>query len=519
MIAYLSIKTSQGRELKFSTEPLEGCEASLIIEEEEMFFGEEGGLPGAGFPTPREVSFGIFNNSSILTKILHQNALLFILYKDKSYLISKGIINDVSLDVDGTITGRLSRTSSQRLYPDPSRLIDKSSFPRTASLGTVTGNPLLLSIGDGALGKFQPTVIGRPGALTSNIVKGYTYDGSVPGSPAYLVESTGDIYDEDQVFLIASHPVMASEVVLFNSGLSNGDDAERIRADALVGQVSYSFDNRGQGFSFITVSTLVLKDYVSKGDSYFIKWIDSAGDPVEGGLPNPYGLGPLRGAGDVIRWCADQSGLSFKPTKKTILANFNDISIDTYLNEPVDTWSWALQNIIQNIPAISVVDADGVWLAPIPKSFNNKSLSILTIGDLDDLLQPITFTNSESLASSVVINYAPSENVDGGYCKQLIFDSSNVLKLKENLTKVGEKTLYFELPAIYDDGSAGTIGKWLAQWYGSTWAYATYKLSEEVLVSVGDLVWLEAFDVAGLIYSWKVDSGGKTSVELIFPLK
>jgi hypothetical protein len=490
----------------------------LIIQDSDLWIGEQGSLPGSSFPEMREVSFKIIDGKPYLSWIIHAKAEMYIEYKNKEVLISSGILTDVSISEDGTISARISaRASRQILSPDPERLIDYEAFPREGL--SLSGSPLLLSIGDGALGKFAPIVFGRPGATTREIIKGYTYEDAIPGSPAYLVESTGDVFEEDQTFLIAGHPVSSSEVIIFNANKTGDSDTERLFADKLVGTVFTGIDNRGYTFSYAKVARpgaiLPLSDYMSKGDTFFVKWIDSSGSPVDGGLQSPYGEGVLTGCGDVIRYCADVSGLPWRKDKRSILSAYNNIQIDTYINQPTELWTWALTNIISFIPAISVASAQGIYLAPFPRASLREDCKLI-IGE-EASYGEIIFTKGEDLPSSIVLSYAPAEHIADGFAKQIVLDDLISDKLKWNLANIGTNKLYFEASAIYEDSSAAYITTWLTEYYGSTWAYTSLEiLYPDREVEVGDQVWLEAWGVPGIISSWKTFSDGSMSLEIIF---
>jgi hypothetical protein len=504
------LKVLSKREIIFSEE--------LIIQDSDLWIGEEGSLPGASFPEAREISFKIFDAASYLPQIIHAKAEMYIEYENIDHLVSSGIITDLSISEDGTISGRISaRTSRQILVPDPERLIDYEAFPREGL--SLSGSPFLLSIGDGALGKFAPLVFGRPGATTEDIIRGYTYEACIPGSPAYLVESTGDAFEEDQTFLIAGHPISSSEVIIFNASKSGDNDTERLFADKLVGTVSTGIDNRGYTFAYAKVARpgtiFPLSDYMSKGDTFFVKWIDSSGSPVDGGLQSPYGEGVLTGCGDVIRYCADASGLPWKKDKRAILSAYNNIRIDTYVNEPTELWTWALANLISFLPAISVASAEGIYLAPFSRS-GGKEECKLSIGK-EASYGEIIFTKGEDLPSSIVLSYAPAEHIPDGFAKQLTIDGFISDSLKWNLANIGEKKLYFEASAIYEDSSAADIITWLTYYYGTTWAYTSLEiLYPDRKIQVGDQVWLEAWNCTAIVYAWKIFSNGSLFLDVIF---
>ena len=96
----------------------------LIIQDSDLWIGEQGSLPGSSFPEMREVSFKIIDGKPYLSWIIHAKAEMYIEYKNKEVLISSGILTDVSISEDGTISARISaRASRQILSPDPERCL------------------------------------------------------------------------------------------------------------------------------------------------------------------------------------------------------------------------------------------------------------------------------------------------------------------------------------------------------------------------------------------------------------
>jgi hypothetical protein len=512
MIFTLSIDDTS---LSWSTED------SLIIQDEDMWIGEEGSLPGGSFPQERDITFQLIGEKRYLSRILHAKGSLRCSYNNKETLVSSGVITNVSLSSEGIISGRvLSSSQVQILNPDPQRIIDFEAFPRADRVWI--GTSLLGSIGDAALGKFAPIVLGRPGSTTAGIVKGFNFDDSVPGSPAYLVESNGNFNVADQTWLIAGHPVLSSRCVIFNNNKADSDDAGRLLADRIVCNVSQYEDDRGFTFAGATInntfsSILVgtLDDFMSKGDTFWVKWINELGEPVDGGLANPYGPGVLTSAGDVIRWCAESSGIKWKADKKDALELYNNLLIDTYINEPTELWSWAMQNIMPLIPAISAISPDGVYLAPFNRALRREDI-VLEIGNEASYGETI-FTKAEDLPTAITLLYAPSENIDSGFAKQLTIDETISTAFLTAKGLSGSKPIYFEAPVVYDDATAADTLAWLVEYYATTWAYTSIKvLYPDRDISIGSLVWLEAFEKVAMVYSWKIFADGTLEMEVIF---
>lgn len=521
MIPYIKIYQKMGKVLYYSAIPYDGMKESLIISDDDIYIGEEGALPGASFPQAREATFQILNESiQTMLSIVHVTAEYHIIFNGKDYLITSGILNDVSIDNAGTISARISFISTTKYFePSSEKVVSEKTFPRTGR--TFTG--LISSIGTSAIGKFYPTVIGRPGAICESPNKEYTWNNAVPGSPAYLVETTSNNWSEDQTFLIAGHKVVSSEVVIFQKGQSEkADAADKVRADLdMTLPIEYDVDNEGAIFAYVTLPPLLLSfdTYFSTSDNFFVKWINTSGVAEEGGMKSPYGEGVLTKAGEVIRWAVDKSGIKWDNEKTSNLQAFNNIKIDTYLNEPVNTWEWALQTIIPYIPAISVVSGNGVYLAPFQRSFLDRSICQMTMPVLAELSSPITTSSAENLATEITVQYAPSDMASSGYIKSHTIKKDEMAIFGKNWQVLGDRPVLIELPIIYDSSSAQAILSWQAEYLGTTWAFARYSFKREKgLPQVGNLIWNSDIEKAQLIYSWKLDSRDFITIDVIWPL-
>jgi hypothetical protein len=137
MIFTLSIDDTS---LSWSTED------SLIIQDEDMWIGEEGSLPGGSFPQERDITFQLIGEKKYLSRILHAKGSLRCFYNNKETLVSSGVITNVSLSSEGIISGRvLSSSQVQILNPDPQRIIDFEAFPRADRVSMIACQDLQLT--------------------------------------------------------------------------------------------------------------------------------------------------------------------------------------------------------------------------------------------------------------------------------------------------------------------------------------------------------------------------------------
>jgi len=298
--------------------------------------------------------------------------------------------------------------------------------------------------------------------------------------------------------------------------------ADKLSADLDVTlPVEYDVDNKGTLFAYVTLTPAILsfEDKFTINDNFFVKWIDTSGVPQEGGMKSPYGEGVLTKAGEVIRWAVDKSGMRWDNKKTSQLQAFNDIKIDTYINEPVNTWDWALQSIIPYIPAICAVGGEGIFMAPFQRSFYDKSICQMIMPALAEITSPITCSSAENLATEVTVLFAPSDMATSGYVKSKSIKKEEMAILSKNWQVLGDRPVLIELPIIYDSGSAEKILACQAEYLGTTWAFAQYSFKKgKTMPQIGSLIWNEELEKAQLIYSWKLDRMGYISIEVIWPL-
>jgi len=540
MIGILELSAIGRAKRTYSTSPYLTYSPTLEISEDDMWIGEVGSLPGTSFPEGRDIAFTIPFDGENIKYIIASAVKFYIYFNGTEYLISSGKCSDIAYDpLRQKLTGRISPiTSSTALYPSGDNIISDVTFPREDT-SYPTGILPYLTIGSAAAGKFYPTVIGIPGRDTiSPIDCEEVYSGIVPGSPAYLVESGETVSADAHTFLIAGHHVLAQSCVLFSKTRSESPtifETPDIGSAALTilslntMPIQKGVDKLGNAFSYITCTDTSIGSgtlssawalYFNKGDEFFIKWCNVDGTLSAGGLKNPYGGGLLTGAGDIIRWAADISGQLLDSSSIPVFDAFNSLTIDTYLNEPINLWEWALTKIIPLTLSITGFSGEGAWCRPIPTNFYDRGLCVKTLTSTNSYLEgQITYDNIDDIITDITISYAPIVVREKSYAKVISAsaETSSILAQTTYLTSK-KSELILELDEIYSDASAARILAEKCFWYGTLWARGEYILVNWTYIPrCGDIFWCEVDQKAKMVISWKINSSGQLSVILQFP--
>lgn len=219
--------------------------------------------------------------------------------------------------------------TSTTTLPEPSAVVDLATW---------------VGLGDSAAqGKHYPIPIGKPGGHVGDSAGALTF---TRGSPALWV--SGRLLGSNYI-LVAGAPVEAASVYLWN----NTDTTKSFSAS-----VVRAADGRGRVVSVVTWPDAAHKP--SEGDDLWVGWDPTGG----GGITNPYGVGCLEGAGDVIRWVLDQSGRQWDRANASDLQSLNAIRIATYISEPVDPWEWLVSEVLPLLPVSVIRVAEGIRVVP-----------------------------------------------------------------------------------------------------------------------------------------------------------
>ena len=178
---------------------------------------------------------------------------------------------------------------------------------------------------DHSQGEVYPVIIGRPLSTPAPLVK---------DSITFL---------NDGLCIVAGHRISATSLTVIGA-----DDPTPITAPVI-----YRTDNNGIECACIEIP-------VSWGNSQkvFVKWSGTSG-----GLPNPYGPGDLRAAGDVIKWALNLSGLKVDEGRLApALSRLQEFKVDGAITESISVMEWLRDELLALLPVSIVTGGDGVYL-------------------------------------------------------------------------------------------------------------------------------------------------------------
>ena len=267
-------------------------------------------------------------------------AELSVIIEDVAELISQGhslhgatatlalyVVGSASADRRVVIEGR-AIASSYGIAGEPVKISIEPAWLDAAltyppRLHTVTPTAWTIP-SDHSQGEVYPVILGRP-----------------LSTPAPLVKDS--LLLIDGLAVVAGHRIKATSLTAIGS-----DDPTPITAPVI-----YRTDNNG-----IECACIEIPSSWGNSQQVFVKWAGSLG-----GLPNPYGPGDLRGAGDVIKWALNLSGLKVDDGRLApALARLQGFKIDGAITESISVMDWLRDEILALLPVSIVTGGDGVYL-------------------------------------------------------------------------------------------------------------------------------------------------------------
>ena len=208
---------------------------------------------------------------------------------------------------------------SNRLLMDSNKYIDTRFSTRDISTGD---------------GKPWPIVLGAAGGAVK------TTEGTTKNIHAIPAYSTKEYDSHDGRMMVAGHPVSAVNAVIQDDNFQTATKA-----------IAIEDDGRGNTYSYIRLvpsDNVAIPNYSGSGDSrewwvYF---------PDGGGLTNPFGVGDLKGAGDICRWALHRTGqLIDDGSWANLTPILNQYNFEGYINDPkITAWDWLNGNILPFLP-------------------------------------------------------------------------------------------------------------------------------------------------------------------------
>ena len=338
----------------------------------------------------------------------------------------------------------------------------------------------------GVVGQSYPLIIGAPGQALATGTTSPAYSDDVAGSPALLVQRDGTKVSATLTqydVLIAGGRVGASSVKIINLT----DTARVFTATPLAG-----VDALGQAYTYVNPT---IGNIPFEGDELFAVWDPASG----GGMRNPFGKGPLRSAGDVIRWALQASSIRVDNSRLGELSVLDAFKIDTYINTPVSPWAWLQSEVLPVLPVTVGTGPDGIFVVPwlARAVVAEQAVAILEDGRNVTRRSGLVYTAVGDVYNEITLRYAPNvatgafagRRTLGGY-RYAADDpqTSPAYWCKRSQAIFGRRSFVIETSVIYDDATADAVVAHLARRYSHP--------RREVVFSAGrDLDWLRPGDV------------------------
>lgn len=241
---------------------------------------------------------------------------------------------------------------------DTGAVVGPATWPRTDAERVAQGDPAFSSGATVARdpeieGQAYPVIIGAPAVDVPLQALGGGLTGSLPCAPQLLVEASDAVLGiTDHVLVIASPPIAATTV-------------RRVARDAngaaLVEDVPVVTRQDRQGRLCSVCSPGSALAIPQEGGTE--AWTVLPGPAGSGlGMRSPYSAGPLRRAGEVLRWALERSGAPLDPAG-VVVPSLDAYLIDVAVWEQVRAVDWAA-GLLRWLPADLLRGPRGLRLVP-----------------------------------------------------------------------------------------------------------------------------------------------------------
>jgi hypothetical protein len=319
-------------------------------------------------------------------------------------------------------------------------------------------------------GMVYPVIIGAPGR------QGFA------GSPIYIAENTGS---GNRVGIIAAHACTATSLSLF---VIHPDGSKHAVPDQTV---QFAVDTNGAPYSYINVPNAHWTD----DSTYFAQW-DNGGGGVHG-TDGSY----LTGAGDVLQWFLEQSGIQIDRGRTAAAAALlNFIQLDFYLAERTDCLDFVRNQLMPLLPASLMVSQDGVHPVVWRYDATAEDALIHVTADVDVFRDGQVEYVDNDIYNEIRLNYRhncrynklkKSVTVTGDQTAStsgFIWHSPYSIHSNQ---RHGRKSLQMETELISSRASAGRVINWLARAYSGKHRVIRYEAPYKLAyLQPGDVITL-----------------------------
>lgn len=372
----------------------------------------------------------------------------------------------------------------------PTTRVSADTFPRDATTRGRAYTGANLECDANIEGASYPLIVGCPGSGIP--LRSATYSTFIPAVPMLYVERTDSVLDiYDHVFLIAGHELDASTIQYFN--LTDGFMGA-LPVDKGVDLLGQRVSSTTPGGSGSIPSEIGVELY-------------AAFDPSNGGgLPNPFGTGPLRRADHVIRWGLSRSTVRADHSQIPRLGALKDYLIDGFANDPsLSNWGWLRSNVLPLLPASVVSGPGGVYVAVWDHNARaDQAVAVLEEGRNAERLTPVAFTSSDDVVNKITISFAPnasnnnyalSRTITGALTPEEKASTTGTILpnywCRRSQAVFGVRSKEITTSWVWDSATAELVLAWMARAYTFPRRQVAYWLPRELdYLRPGDVVLL-----------------------------
>ena len=371
--------------------------------------------------------------------------------------------------------------------------LDPAKFPPTGlivnhvtfknGVGPVSGHTLAPD--DSARNQFYPWCFGSPGKHPPRSWWGQNA-GVFDATPGLLVEIdiTAEVNThDDALIMVAGHEVFNPTTNTYPQVTVFSDDW----AQPEVRDVQQGTDSLGNIYSYVNMGTAVVgsRRSISVGQEFWIGWHEAQG------LPKADRSGPLQGAGEIIEYLLEQSGLKVDRLRsRQPLREVNDYALDFWVNEQRSPWEIISEDIMPFLPLSSYVREDGIsfvyWNWCATKQDATEQINIQE--QFGDRTGPVDVSSVSEVYNTITLEYCMT-GPDGNFRKKLTYthdNFDNVFNVTFNpysfasFTRFGKREAPpMQAPTVERDDTASAILDWMIRYYGQTRRTVTYRLGQK----------------------------------------
>ena len=421
-------------------------------------------------------------------------------FEDRQVIV-KGYIEEPT---HGTRYEPVEFTLTESDHKDPARIpettakVSQQTWPKRL----VSGNTIQAD--DNALGQFYPVVFGEPGRFAPPDWKGRG-SGFIGATPALLVKvdtTAGDNITNDATLVIAGHETWktgsAGTVQVFNETNKTTMSKTPIHTTDARGRMVTAIE-----YGVPPATGEEAPGYVAPGTEIWVAWSDC------GGVPNTLRTGPMVGAGEIIEYLLDRSGLRVDTLRsRAVLQEVNNIQLDFWFNEPRSPFETILEDILPCVPLSPQIRPDGLgfvywnWSATAADASEEIDMSRIN----SDRLSSVEVSAVDDVYNEITIQYCP-DGPGGKFRKSLTYsydpDYRDLTQMRnpyayESFTRYGKRGgLVIEAPAVCRDETAAQILDWRIRRHAQTHRTVSYRVPQSYqALEVGAVVTLTDSEIS-----------------------